>query len=298
MLYIGAGGWAYFRVPGMDPLSAYSAAFNFVEVNSTFYAFPSTWTVRSWRRRVPPDFVFSVRCHRDLTHKYMLSPNQESCDVLSHSLRICNELGAKILLIQTPPGFNPDERLKDIRDLFSSFDSAHVRLVWEIRGQFSQPTVDLMRDLGIIHCTDISREFPASDSDIIYTRLFGHGEHNLYQFDDAELMAIHERVKSRKKAYLTFHGSKMYKDAARLRVYEEYRTFPHVTNSIGPESLRIVLEEDAKFPATRRELIKSQGWKVIDLNENERVHASTLLKRLAERKYLSVGDVMEEIYQL
>jgi hypothetical protein len=32
---IGAGGWAYFQVPGVNSLAAYSKVFNFVEVNST-----------------------------------------------------------------------------------------------------------------------------------------------------------------------------------------------------------------------------------------------------------------------
>lgn len=72
-VYIGAGGWAYFRVPGMDSLATYAKAFDFVEVNSTFYTTPSIQIVRSWRRCVPDDFMFSVRCHKDLTHKYLLS---------------------------------------------------------------------------------------------------------------------------------------------------------------------------------------------------------------------------------
>jgi len=96
MLHIGAGGWAYFKVPGLDSLAAYSKAFDFVEVNSTFYETPSMEMVRSWRRRVPDNFMFSVRCHRDLTHKYLLSPRRESYEILNQSLRICNELKAEV----------------------------------------------------------------------------------------------------------------------------------------------------------------------------------------------------------
>lgn len=157
-MYIGAGGWAYFVVPGTDSLTVYAKAFDFVEVNSTFYTTPSVETVRSWRRRVPEDFKFSVRCHKDLTYKYLLSPRRESFEILSQSLRICGELRAEILHIQTPPSFNPDERLKDIRDLLSSADFGSVRLAWEIRGRMAEGTIELMRDLGITHCTDISRE--------------------------------------------------------------------------------------------------------------------------------------------
>jgi uncharacterized protein YecE (DUF72 family) len=297
MIYIGAGGWAYFNVPGTDSLTAYSKAFDFVEVNSTFYTTPSIEMVRSWRRRVPDDFMFSVRCHKDLTHKYLLSPCKESYEILSKSLHICRELRAEILHIQTPPSFNPDEKLKDIKDLLASVDFASVRLAWEIRGRIGQGTIELMRDLGVIHCTDISREMPAVESDIMYTRLFGHGEHNLYQFDDAELLEIDRRVKDKKlaEAYLTFHGAKMYSDTARLKVYEKSETFPKVTKANRLTSLKTVLEEDAKFPATKGDLIEKQGWKVFDLTETEHVHASVLLGKLPDRKYTSLEEVMQDL---
>ncbi len=246
---------------------------------------------------MPENFMFSVRCHKDLTHKYLLSPGKESYEILDQSLRICRELHAEIMHIQTPPTFNPDENLKGIHDLLSSVDFGNVRLAWEIRGMVSDGTVELMRDLGIIHCTDISREMPAVDSDIMYTRLFGHGNHNLYQFDDIELLEIDRcaKEKSRENVYLTFHGSRMYSDAARLKVYEKSETFPKVTKAIGLVSLKIVLEEDTVFPATKRELIEKQGWKVFDLTENEHVHAGMLLGYLSDRKYSSVEEVIGDL---
>jgi uncharacterized protein YecE (DUF72 family) len=297
MLHIGAGGWAYFNVPGMDPLAAYSKAFDFVEVNSTFYTTPPIETVRSWRHRVPEDFSFSVRCHRDLTHRYLFAPGEKSHEIFNNSLRICRELKANILHIQTPASFDPYERSKEIEDFLSSIDPGSVRLAWEIRGHITQNTIELMRDFGIIHCTDISREMPAVDSDIMYTRLFGHGEHNLYQFDDLELMEIDKRVKEKKRGeeYLTFHGARMYKDAARLGVFEKNGTFPGVTKFTGFASLKTVLEEDSEFPATKRDLIEKQGWKVFDLSKNEHVHIRVLLERLPDKKYLSIEEVIKAL---
>jgi len=293
-VYIGAGGWAYFRVPEMDSLAAYSKAFDFVEVNSTFYSNPSIEMVRSWRRRVPDEFMFSVRCHRDLTHKNLLSNCRENHEILSRSLRICNELRAEILHIQTPASFNLEGKLKDIKDLFSSIDLGAVKLAWEVRGHMAKGTIELMHDLGIIHCTDISKEMLSADSDILYTRLFGHGEHNLHQFDDAELLDIDTKIRDKnlKKAYMTFHGARMYKDAARLKVYKKSGTLPNVTKNTGLDSLKIVLEEDARFPATKSELVEKQGWKVIDLTENEHVHADMLLGRLPQGKYANIEEVI------
>jgi uncharacterized protein YecE (DUF72 family) len=238
MMHIGAGGWAYFKVPVLDSLSVYSKVFDFVEVNSTFYTTPSMEIVRSWRQRVPDNFMFSVRCHKDLTHKYLLSSRKESHEILIQSLRICRELKTEILHIQTPPTFDPDEYLKGIHDLLSSVDFGNVKLAWEIRGKVSDGIIELIRDLGMIHCTDISREMPAVDSDIMYTRLFGHGKHNLYQFDDAELLKIDRKAQERGQdtVYLTFHGERMYSDAARLKVYERSGSFPKVTKAVGLES--------------------------------------------------------------
>jgi uncharacterized protein YecE (DUF72 family) len=296
MSFIGAGGWAYFVVPGMDSLTAYARAFDFVEVNSTFYATPSMEKVRSWRRKVPDDFMFSVRCHKDLTHKYLLSPRPENYEILKESLCICTELRAKVLHIQTPASFDPDEKLKDIRDLLSSVDTGSVRLAWEIRGKITRGTIELMRDLGIIHCTDISREMPAVDSDILYTRLFGHGKHNLYQFDDMELLQMDIRINERpEQAYLTFHGAKMYTDAARFKIYENSGTFTNITKSTGLASLKTVLEEDAQFPACKSDLIKKHGWKVFDLTETEHVHASMLLGKLPDRRYAGIEEVIRAL---
>jgi uncharacterized protein YecE (DUF72 family) len=115
-VYIGTGGWPYFQVQGMDSLTAYASTFDFVEVNSTFYTNRSNEMVRSWRRRVPEDFMFSVQCHKDLTHNYLFSPCKESHEIISRSLGICSELRAEMLHIKTPPSFNQDEKIKDIRD--------------------------------------------------------------------------------------------------------------------------------------------------------------------------------------
>lgn len=82
------------------------------------------------------------------------------------------------------------------------------------------------------------------------TCLFGHGKHNLYQFDDAELLDIDEKIheKNLERSYLTFHDARMYADAARFKVYQKTGEFPGVTKSKGLESLKAVIEEDANFP--------------------------------------------------
>lgn len=303
---IGAGGWSYFLVPGMDPLSTYSKAFNFVEVNSTFYETPPLDQVSQWRRKVSKDFEFSVRSHKDLTHKYKLEPVKQAHETLSKSIQICNVLQAQILHVETPPSLVITKRkAAAAKDLLSSSNLKRTRVAWEIRGmkeekQLPDYLVKTMQDLNTIHCVDISRRDPAFDTDIIYTRLFGKGTHNIYQFDDKELKQIHEKTKktNEKKVVLAFHGLKMYLDAARFKTYNETLSFPPVTKSVGLSSLEQVLKEDARFPATREELIKHQGWKVFDFTPSERIHASEVLQKLPSRVYENIDEVVKTLDQM
>jgi uncharacterized protein YecE (DUF72 family) len=300
---IGTGGWAYFQVPGTDSLSAYSKAFNFVEVNSTFYETPPLSMVAAWRERVPASFEFAVRLHRDLSHNYGLEPVKESHKVLSRDVEICRKLGASILQLETPQSLKITRgKTNAFKDLLASSDTKGIRIAWEIRSetrgrQLPDYLVRTMQDLNMIHCVDLSREDPAYVTDISYTRLFGKGKHNIYQFDDRELKQIDEKIKKtkEKKVVLSFHGLKMYIDAARFKVYNETLGLPSVTKSVGLSSLREVMSEDSHFPATREQLIRDQGWKVYDSTPTERTHVSEVLRGLPEKTYGTLDDVIDAL---
>ena len=80
------------------------------------------------------------------------------------------------------------------------------------------------------------------------------------------------------KVMLCFHFVKIYKDAARFKVYKQTGKFPMVTKSTGLSSLAEVLSEDVRFPATKQQLLLDQGWKLIDLTKDKRIRASMLYK--------------------
>ncbi len=90
----------------------------------------------------------------------------------------------------------------------------------------------------------------------------------------------------------------MYKDAARFKIYKQTGEFPMVTKSTGVDSLAEVLREDAEFPSVKEELIRRQGWKLIDLNKDTRVHASYLLGMLPEETYNSVSEIVQKLESL
>jgi uncharacterized protein YecE (DUF72 family) len=298
---IGTGGWTYFKAQNKPSLRAYSKCFGFVEVNSTFYEYPSMRTVERWRRTASKDFNFTVRCHQDLTHRIGLKPVDEAHTVLSKMVEICRILDAPFLHLLTPQTqILEDSDLRDAKDLLSTTSLKGVRLAWEIRSPLNQKHVKLMQDFGIVHSVDLSREEPACNADTAYTRLFGKGKHNIYQFTDEELEDIDQKILSSEAstAIVTFHGLRMSADAARFKRYIETGAFMPVTAYLGVESAGAVLQEDAKFPSTKEELIEQEGWKVIDLTESRRIRFSDVLSRIPDRSYYSTQDVTRELEKI
>ncbi|MCJ7631127.1 DUF72 domain-containing protein [Candidatus Bathyarchaeota archaeon] len=299
-ILVGTGGWSYFNVQG-DRLQAYARAFKTVEVNSTYYRIPSLPTVESWRKRVPEDFEFTVRCNRELIRKLRIDPLDSSL-ALYHVMRgICEVLKARIIHIQTPSSFDLDDTsLERMDDFLSAINPSNPRFVWEVRSSPSkkqEKMLKILKDHDVIRSVDLSRETPFFDDDIIYSRLFGKGDHNIYQFTNTELKEIDGKAKATRasKAYLNFHGTRMYKDAARISVYEATGRSPKVTGGIGVDSVIEVLREDAHFPSTTSELVRSQGWKVCEWNDDQQLRLSEILDRIEEKRFGSINELGREL---
>lgn len=293
--FVGAGGWAYFPVKVNPKLKAYAEVFNFVEVNSTFYEYPNPHTVEKWRRTVPSDFTFSVRCHQDLTHRIGLKPTDEAYRVLGQMVAYCGILRAPWLVFETPASYVLNDKAVDKASEFLSSANLHgVRLAWESRALVTQRAQKMMQNQNIVHAVDLSRETPLFPSDAIYTRLFGKGKHNIYQFSDDELKQIDQKIllSEAKTVSLAYHGVRMYTDATRFAHYKKKGTLPSVTGLAGVASAKAVLAEDTRFPIKKQELVEKQGWKVFDASEEERIHLSDWLQRLPEKTYGNVDEVV------
>jgi hypothetical protein len=156
----------------------------------------------------------------------------------------------------------------------------------------------MLEDQNIIHCVDLLKgKLPIHKSEILYTRLFGKGYHNIYQPLDSELKYVYKMASQEgvKKAVITMHSNRMFKDAGRFKIYKETGEFPKVTKSIGVDSLAEVLREDAIFPSSKDELINHQGWKVIDLTSSKRIHASDLLQKMPKKTYYGIQDIIQAL---
>ena len=119
---IGCSGWNYkhwrerFYPKGLPPrqwLAHYATFFDTVEVNSTFYRLPKRHAVENWARESAPDFLFTIKMSRYVTHIKRLTGLDESL-ALFYS-RIDPLVGSPKfgpVLWQLPPTFKrDDERL-------------------------------------------------------------------------------------------------------------------------------------------------------------------------------------------
>jgi uncharacterized protein YecE (DUF72 family) len=299
---VGTGGWAYFHVPGRDSLSAYASTFDFVEVNSTYYEYPDLREVSLWRSRVPQKFEFSVRCHKNIVQALRAGQDHLLDDTIGRMGEICNLLEANVLALLVPgkPGIASALLAKKIKHIASIFNDEETRIAVEIRGSASKEVLETMADNNIIHALDISKHQPAPGSQILYSRLFGKGKDNIYQFDDEEIEDIARKATGPKfeKSILAFHGVRMYGDAARLKAFLQTGKFLQVTGQTGLDSLGEVLKEDTKFPASKSEIIARQGWKLFDLTVDKRIRAGEVLSRLPARTYSSHKELMDSLEPL
>ncbi|MEM2237330.1 MAG: DUF72 domain-containing protein [Candidatus Caldarchaeum sp.] len=292
---IGAGGWQYFIIPGRNSLREYSKAFDFVEVNSTFYKKVPLSQCMSWRSTVDEKFVFTVKCHRHVTHVYGLRAVEQCFKAFEHCVDVCRVLHAPLLVLETPPTLSITSML--LTTFFSSVDCDGVKVGLEARGPVAAESFKTMMDIGIIHVTDISREMPKYyDEGITYSRLFGRGVHNMYQFDDSEVVEINTKAENTpsKRVFLSFHGIRMYVDAARLKVYRNTGQMAPVTSSTGVESFAEVMD-DAVFPASKQHLIDRHGWKLFDKTRRQRARVSEILAKIPDRTYQNLNELVDAV---
>jgi len=219
---VGTGGWSYLPLGSKDKLKEYSRLFSFVEANSTFYRYPSMRSVRSWKARVKKDFLFSVKCHRDVTHGHMLSPVQPVFMALERMYEVCKTLDTDLLILQTPPWMSQKLSARDLRNTLSTAPDG-LRFIWEARqfrsAELPSELQKVMSDLQVVQAVDLSSEEAPEQQDLLYSRIFGESGGSIYPLSQPELDTIIRRVSrsGARRAILSFHGFTMYQDAITFR---------------------------------------------------------------------------------
>jgi len=194
-LLLGCSGWHYkdwvgpfYREEAKSKLSVYSKIFKTAEIDSTFYAYPSKGTVVGWLRYTPPDFIYSAKLPRLITHKKKLDPKkgvekdlQRFCEIMK-PLQLNGKLGC--LLAQLPPGLKFDLPLMES---FLNLFPSGFRLAVEFRdvSWLRDETWRLLERYNVAYTIVDEPLLPADvkvTSDIAYIRWHGRGEYPWYNY--------------------------------------------------------------------------------------------------------------------
>ena len=280
----------------------YQETFRLVEINRTFYNIPKIETLIKWRRDAPAEFEFTVKAHQDLSHKYKLKL-EDSLKVFEAMKLICRSLEARMLLIQTPASFKPDQ-LEVAEAFFKGIRREELLVVWETRGpswetsETRERLKELLESLDVPHVTDPFRSLPVYSGSVAYLRLHGSGSRMYYyQYSDEELLKLQRIVKSLeaggREVYVLFNNLSMFEDASRFLSFIETGRFPPLTLR-GTDSIRNLLRR-MRYPSTKSVIMKKIGWRLIELEEHKQVRLEEILRNLPSKTYKSAEEILKEL---
>jgi uncharacterized protein YecE (DUF72 family) len=192
---LGTSGWSYnewvgpfYTILDKSKLRAYTRVFETVEIDSTFYRYPSKGTVMGWTRYSPDGFVFSAKLPKLITHDKRLSledgieQDVQRFIELMEPLSLSGKLGC--ILIQLPPKFNfrPDE----LEDFFKILPT-HVKFAVEFREQswMRNETWNLLEKYRVAYAIVDEPLLPPEvhlTSGIAYFRWHGRGKKPWYDY--------------------------------------------------------------------------------------------------------------------
>lgn len=205
--WIGTSGWSYDHwegvlyppgLPGADRRDVYVREFDTVELNASFYRWPSATSFASWRRRLPPWFRMAVKAPRGLTHARALYAPEPWYPRLDTAFRTLGERAGPLLVQLNPRQERDDDRL----DWFLGHLPPGVRAAVELRHpSWQQPDVwALLERHGAAYVVLSGANLPChlvATTAFVYIRLHGPSHDHLYagSYSDADLGWWADRIR-------------------------------------------------------------------------------------------------------
>jgi uncharacterized protein YecE (DUF72 family) len=202
LIGIGTSGYTYFwNEANPTPFKWYiNQGFNSVEINASFYRFPSQNWVKTWLT-APKDFSFSIKVHRSVTHYTRLK--NRSLELWNRFRQSLESLEKKIdfWLFQMPSNYKyKQENLEAIRAFFEKTNLQNKAVI-EFRDSSWWEAVKEITNIGIVFCSVNAPGLPhnlMSTNGAAYLRLHGSTEWYNYIYSEKELDNILSRIKKLK----------------------------------------------------------------------------------------------------
>jgi uncharacterized protein YecE (DUF72 family) len=199
-ILLGTSGWSYkdwigpfYRDDEKSKLSSYSKVFKTVEIDSTFYSYPSEAMVSALARYTRPGFVYSAKLPKLITHKKRLDMSKGVEEDLKEFCRLMRPLLSRgklgCILVQLPPKFGSNKAaiLEDfLKVLPSDFNFA---IEFRDPSWLSETTWNLLSKYGVAYTVVDEPLLPPHvvlTSEIAYFRWHGRGVRPWYNYRYSE----------------------------------------------------------------------------------------------------------------
>ena len=197
---MGTSGWSYkewigpFYEDEKRMFSYYAQFFNTVEINSTFYRFPSRSTIYGLNRVSPAGFIFSAKLPRLITHKKKLNPEENIQRELMRFLELLEPLSASgklgCILVQLPPKFTYDrdvEKLEAFLDMIP--DDYEFAIEFRNSSWMRDETWKILREHNVAYCVVDEPSLPPEvhvTANFAYFRWHGRSRRPWYNYHYSE----------------------------------------------------------------------------------------------------------------
>lgn len=206
---IGCAGWslpaqasAFFPEDGSH-LQRYSAIFNAVEINSSFYRSHRTTTYERWAAAVPRDFRFSVKLPKEISHTLRL---KACARPLQQFLNEIEGLGARLgcVLIQLPPSFGFERTVvRQFLKLFRRHFAGNAVIEPRHVTWFDPSVEDILDEFKIGRAGSdpavcAAAAEPRRGDAVAYLRLHGSPRKYFSNYDDARIRAVASTLRTQR----------------------------------------------------------------------------------------------------
>jgi len=203
--YLGTSGWYYQHWRGVfypadlkqsKWFDFYCSKFKTVELNSTFYHFPTEKTAQTWYKKSPEGFIYTLKVNRFITHvKKFKGCKKQIRDFYRIGALLKEKRGC--FLFQLPPSLKYSKG--KLKEIISCLDGVYKNVV-EFRHQswFKEEVYDLLKEEGIIYCVvsapGLPEDFKRTAKDV-YVRF--HGKESWYgsNYSTKELEMYAKKIK-------------------------------------------------------------------------------------------------------
>jgi uncharacterized protein YecE (DUF72 family) len=218
--HVGCSGYSYREwkgnfypqdLPSSRWLQFYAEHFSTIEINASFYRFPTVKGLKTWYDKTPSDFTFTLKAHKTITHEKRFQDVSEQMNALYEIAKQGLKDKLRCILFQMPPSFKyePEQLEKILNHINPEF-----RNVLEFRHSswWNKEVFDALQERKAVFC---SSSFPALPDELVKTSGTGyvrfHGKPELYKsgYSQAELKRWAKLIKDSrfKECYIYFNNT-------------------------------------------------------------------------------------------